>query len=75
MQEVTVTDKLVVSSAPFNIAIVAYILMIAFVLWRWEENYGDKEAKPATSFIAALEVLHEGNGLGVSGCRRGYFGV
>ncbi len=48
-------------SAPFNMAIVFFILMIIF-LWKfWPENYGNKETKATTSFILAIHILQAGS--------------
>ncbi|UJR16388.1 hypothetical protein I4U23_003291 [Adineta vaga] len=46
-------------AAPFDIAIGVYIVMILFTLWMWTENYGDREAKPMTSFITAFNILRD----------------
>ncbi|CAF1495511.1 unnamed protein product [Adineta steineri] len=43
--------------APFDIAIVIYLIMIIFILIQWRENYGDKEASSTTSFIHSIEIL------------------
>ncbi|UJR32778.1 hypothetical protein I4U23_020238 [Adineta vaga] len=44
-------------AAPFNISIVFFTLMIIFTLKFWPENYGNKQAKPSTSFISAIDIL------------------
>jgi len=47
-------------SAPFDMAIVVFILMIIF-LWKfWPENYGNKQTEATTSFILASHILQAG---------------
>ena len=46
--------------APFEVAIGIYLVMILFLIWQWKENYGDREAKVTTSFVAAIEVIRTG---------------
>ncbi|CAF1508998.1 unnamed protein product [Adineta steineri] len=45
--------------APFDIAVVIYVCMTIFILTRWTENYGDKEASSTTSFIHAIQILRD----------------
>ncbi|CAF1003794.1 unnamed protein product [Adineta ricciae] len=44
-------------AAPFEVAVGIYLVMIFFLIWQWKENYGDREAKVSTSFVAAIEVI------------------
>ena len=41
-------------------AIGIYLMMIVFVLWKWRENYGDREAKASASFVSAIKVIRTG---------------
>ena len=52
--------KLETYRAPFEVAIGVYLVMIVFVLWKWKENYGDREAKATASFVSAVKVLRTG---------------
>ncbi|CAF1003815.1 unnamed protein product [Adineta ricciae] len=52
-----VSAELLGYRAPFEVAIGIYLVMIVFVLWKWRENYGDREAKATESFVLAIKVI------------------
>ena len=46
--------------APFDLALFSLIVMVAFIVAYWGENYGDAQAELRQSFITAWKSIKSG---------------
>ena len=47
-------------SAPFDLSIVFFVIMIVYLSLAWSENYGNKQVSATVTFVSGLQLIKSG---------------